>query len=260
MIFFKNQSQQNLPETSKHAVNVEKKADQAALKKRIIGKPNRLNALEVVWKATWIKTFATDADGVATGCNVVQPWTHKEYGMVGHFTKNLLVEEAKHEAFFRFIVERWRKVIQAKFRWMNDPPRYPKVSFLIRFRGEFLEAWAERETLAWISTLPHERRELERLRQQGLSLEEANLEVAKTWALTKDREKRRQDIEQANILYQMAVAARREIQQRGNTLPHPDAWMNQKPPDTSFHQDHGFESADTPLPRAEIKPWSEEEE
>jgi len=80
--------------------------------------------------------------------------------------------------YLKWIVENWKSIMATTFKWMTDPPSYPSVPFLIRFKDEFQSAFARKEEIIAEAKMTVAERLIESRVRKGVPREEAVKQIA----------------------------------------------------------------------------------
>jgi len=110
-------------------------------------------------------------------------WSKKDNGMIHRVEERAKQTKMDPNAFIEFCVLHWRETIVREFSWMKQspPPTYPQVAFLAtdKFLEKFIDRYATSLTQKRLAFGLTEETDVERLRQSGMSYEEALIEVGK---------------------------------------------------------------------------------
>lgn len=179
----------------------------AAVKAKPKGKVAR--PIWTVWHDAWQAAFPN------VPCTA---WTKRDNGMVRRVLKRAEQTKIDPIAFIEFCVLHWRETIVREFAWMKQspPPTYPQVGFLAtdKFLEKFIDRYATSLTQKRLAFGLTEEADVERLRQTGMSYEEALIEIGKRKGVSAQRKEFDKSRRELALQAEANELGKRRIQQQ----------------------------------------------
>lgn len=201
-----------------------------AVKARTKVKLYQSTDIEDVWKRAWIEgDFGAKPPGLS-GRNTGQ-FKH----VLRRFPNGLKIIE--------WGVANWSAVVARRFAWMERkaPPKHPEPGFMLRFIDAFAEDYASAEDTKHRWAQPAEDRHYQRLRAEGVSHEDALIEVGKLRASLDSQGKAAKDRAAAELERKALKIEREQLAQQRRNLK-PVRSVEKPEPPTINHGDNPWEN------------------
>lgn len=161
-------------------------------------------SMTAAWSAAWQATYDVP----------VKHLTQRDVAMLTDLRKHVERGGVVWSDFINWVMKDWKPLMLAKFSWMRSPrpPAYPEPRVLVRFSGDFLDAYAVRIDKKLTETAPPEKAQYRKLIASGMTHDEAMLEIGKRRALSADREQREKDRAHVNRMYRVVASERKKLE------------------------------------------------
>lgn len=178
-----------------------------AVKDRSTQKLRNSTNVEDVWRRGWIEGgYSSPAPGLQK----------KDLGQFGHVVRRF----PDGLKIIEWGVANWSGVLARRFAWMTKkaPPKTPVPGFMLKFIDEFAEDFASAEDTKhrWAGTT--EDREFQRLRQSGLSYEDALLEIGKRRAVHGEQDEVSKERAQIALARKALQIEAQQLEQQRRTM------------------------------------------